>query len=88
MKLHLLILVALGICVSKGHESHDSHTHTHSHESLLNIETHNEHEFDFETINEETFQNRVVGYNYTQEKIGGKRMKYYITDNGNWHIGM
>ena len=84
MNANSLIVIALGICISNGH----SHKESHLHESSLNMESYHEHEIDFETINEVTFQKRIVGYNYTQEKIGGKHIKYYITDNGNWHIGM
>ena len=46
------------------------------------------HEYDFETINQHIFRQRIIGYNYTSNKINGKRIKYCITDNGNWHIGI
>ena len=62
----------------------NSHLIVDDHDDALYIG----HENDFETINDKIFYDRVVGHNYTSETIFGEKVKYYITNDGYWHLGM
>jgi len=77
-----LYFAILYLWFTYGHNTNDIHTHPHSH-SHSNDDN---DEMTFESVNEKVFQKRIVGYNYTKETIGGKHIKYYITDTGHWHI--
>ena len=73
-KIMFTILVVMLVGLMKAHDGlHDSDDVEHQR---------------FEEINHDIFMSRVVGVNYTEETINGERIKYYITDTGDWHLGM
>ena len=64
----------------------DNGLNMNTYESIHDI-SNDEHKR-FEEINSELFKKRIIGTNYTTETINGRHIKYYITDTGDWHLGI